>query len=219
MTSPNTLTDAIRNAVLYQLMNVHIAFPAKVIKYDYTVKKAQLQPMIDKKFTDGTVQPMPILNDVPVIFPVAGGASLTFPVNEGDTCLVVCCERCIDTWVETGQQAPPPDPRKWDLSDAVAIVGLTPFNVENPATNNTDVLLTYKGSKIIIRENGDVVIDTASKVAIGTSANELLKILSDLLDSLSTSITTTVGQPIQGALPALTYSNLKAQVEAIRGTI
>lgn len=216
MTSPNTMTDAIRNAVLYQLMNVHIAFPAKIVKYDYTAKKAQLQPMVDKLFTDGSVQPMPILNDVPVVFPFSGGASLTFPVNPSDTCLVVCCERCIDNFLDSGVQQPPNDPRKWDLSDAVAIMGLVPFNVENPATNNTDVLLTYKGSKIIIRENGDVVIDTASKVAIGTSATELLDIVSQLLGYLSTSVTTVESLPIDNAV---NYGLLKTQLDGIKGSI
>src|SRR5574337_198010 len=120
MTSPTTMTDAVRNAVLYQLMNIHTAFPAQIIDYDYTTKKASVQPSLNKKYTDGTVQPMPVLSNVPVIFPYASGASITFPVNEGDYCLVICCERSIDDWLNIGGQLTPSDPRKLDLSDAVA---------------------------------------------------------------------------------------------------
>lgn len=185
MTSPTTLTDAIRNAVLYQLMNIHTAFPGKVISYDYTQKKAVIQPQINKKYTDGTVQAMPILNNVPVIFPFASGASITFPVNEGDYCLVLCCERSIDEWLTTARQAAPNDPRKLDISDAVAIMGLLPFTETSPADNNTDFLISYQGSKIRIKENGAIVIQTSDTVAIGSQAVELLQTLITLLNSFT----------------------------------
>jgi hypothetical protein len=31
----------------------------------------------------------PILNDLPVVFPRGGGVTLTFPIKEGDECLIV----------------------------------------------------------------------------------------------------------------------------------
>src|SRR5579862_3452744 len=102
--SPVSLTDAIRQAILYQLNNIHTALPASVVSYDYTVQKGSFQPLLNKVWTDGTVTPMPILENVPVIFPRAGGASLTFPVNVGDTALLLLIERSTDLWLTQGGQ-------------------------------------------------------------------------------------------------------------------
>jgi hypothetical protein len=219
-TSPNTMTDAIRNSVLYQLMNIHTAFPGSIVDYDYTTQKASIQPVIDKKYTDGTTQPMPILNNVPVIFPSSGGAGITMPVKPGDTCLVVCCERSIDDWLATGTQGPPFDPRKLDLSDGVAIMGLYPFTETSTADNNTDLLVSYSGSSIRIKENGDILIKTSSKVAIGTATTEVLDVISQLMTLLQGGLV--MGAAFNGPLNvAFTsqVSTLQTQLNTIKGTI
>ena len=220
MTSPNTLAAAIQNAVLYQLMNIHTAFPAKIVTYDYTTRKATVQPMINKKYRDGTEQPMPQLNNVPVMMPNAGSFFLNFPVNAGDTCLIVCCERSIDVWLQTGGQFPPNDPRKFDLSDAVAIMGLNPFTVTNEASNNTDTVIGYNGSTITIRSNGDVVIKTSNKVAIGSQTTELLQVLSTLMTYLQGPAVSGValGGPLNPAVIAL-LAPLQVQLDLLKGTI
>lgn len=220
-TSPTTMTDAIRNAILYQLLNIHTAFPGKVITYEFAMKKASIQPMIDKKYTDGTTEPMPILNNVPVIFPFAGGASITFPVNPGDYCLVVCCERSIDNFLSNGQQAAPTDPRKFDLSDGVAIMGLLPFNENSPAQNNSDFLISYAGSEIAIKQNGDVMIKTAGKVAIGNLTTEVLDVLSQALGFIANPLGVVVPSvPFTGPLADAAASlALQTQLNIIKGTI
>ena len=218
------MTDAIRNAILYQLLNIHTAFPGKIVSYEFETKKAQIQPMVDKKYTDGTTEPMPVLNNVPVIFPFASGASITFPVNEGDYCLVLCCERSIDNFLANGQQAAPTDPRKFDLSDGVAIMGLLPFNETSPAQNNTDFAISYAGSEIVIKQNGDVMIKTANKVAIGNLTTEVLDVLSQTLGFLSSltaipPIATSPPTPTQPLTFATAAGLLKTQLDAIKGTI
>ncbi len=220
MTSPNTLADAIRQSVLYQLNNVHTALPASIISYDYTVQKATVQPLLNKYWTDGTDTPYLPLENVPVIFPRAGGASLTFPVVEGDTCLLLFIERSMDRWLQQGGQVTTKDSRKFDLSDAVAIMGLSPFSENSLATNNTDLLLTYNGSSFRIKENGDVVIETASKIAIGTSTTEVLDILSQLLADLQGPAVT--GAVLSGPLNPTFVAQalaLQTQLDLIKGTI
>jgi len=68
--------------------------------------------------------PLPLLIDVPVVFPRGGGTSITFPVATGDECLVIFSDRCIDFWWQNGGVQEAVDPRMHDLSDAFAIVGL-----------------------------------------------------------------------------------------------
>jgi hypothetical protein len=213
-----TMTDAMRQAVLFQLYDVHTALPGQIISYDYSIQKATIQPCLKKSYLDGTTQEMPILNNVPVIFPRAGEASLTFPVLPGDTCLLLFIERSTDLWKSVGGVVAPNDPRKFDLSDAVAIMGLLPFSENSLSENNEDVLLTYKNSSIRIKASGDIQIETASKVAIGNTSAEVLDIVSSILGILITSVTTAPGSPIfQGVGP--TYASLKLALDSIKGSI
>lgn len=216
MSNTLSITDAVRAAILYQLSGMHTCLPGRIESYDYTVQKASIQPLLNKVFSNGDIVQMPILNNVPVMFPRAGGASLTFPVVKGDTVLLVFSERSLDNWKGTGGIVSPEDPRKFDLSDAVAIVGLYPFNENSPATNNEDVLLTYKNSSITIKVTGDVVVNTSNKVAIGNQTTELLDVLSQTLNLLATSVTSAIGAPFTFAPQWLA---LQAQIDAIKGTI
>jgi hypothetical protein len=220
MTSPNTLGSAITNSVLYQLMNVHTSFPAQIVSYDYTKKRASVQPLIDKKYTDGVVQPMPILNNVPVVFPTASGFSMTYPVNPGDYCLVSCCERSISDWLTSGNQGPPSDPRRLDLSDGVAIMGLQPFSNPIPASNNTDFVLSYNGSSITIDGNGNIILDTSNTVAIGNSTTELLSVVSQLMTYLQgpTVMGAAFGGPLNPAFVSQVLA-LQTQLNLITGVI
>ena len=68
---------------------------------------------------------------VPCIFPysITSNLSLTFPVSEGDQCLLIFSQRSIDNWHKLGGiQDPVEDkyPRAHSLSDAIAILGLIP---------------------------------------------------------------------------------------------
>lgn len=66
---------------------------------------------------------LPLLVDVPVLFQSGGGMTFTFPVKEGDECLVVFGSRCIDAWWQSGGVQEPLMARMHDLSDGFAIVG------------------------------------------------------------------------------------------------
>lgn len=220
MPNPVSLNDAVKAVVGYRLNNLHMAMPAAIISYDYNVQKASVQPLLNKVWTDGTITPYPILENIPVVFPRAGGGGITFPVIEGDTCLLLFIERSIDLWKTIGGQVSPNDSRKFDLSDAVAIMGLFPFNQTSTADNNTDMLLTYANSKIRIKQNGDIVIESASNIAIGTSTTELLNIVSQLMGLLTGAVV--MGLAFEGPLDAAFITQvtlLKAKLDAITGTI
>ncbi len=211
MTSPVDLPSAVRQAVLYQIGNIHTALPAAIVAYDFTKQKASVQPLLNKVWADGTSTPMPVIQNVPVIFPRAGGASLSFPVLEGDTCLLLFIERSTDLWKTVGGQVNPDDNRKYDLTDAVAIMGLFPFSDNSLAPNNTDVTLSYEGSNIIINEDGDILIETSNKVAIGNSTVELLDTLITLFTSVAGAANFATAQPF--------FANAATALSTIKGII
>lgn len=106
---------------------LRVAMPGIIQSFDPDAVTCTVQPAIygQKVGEDGkaTSEAIPILPDVPVVFPRGGGCTLTFPVNPGDECLLVFSDRCIDFWWQNGGIQEAVDPRQHDLSDAFAIVG------------------------------------------------------------------------------------------------
>lgn len=108
------------------MSGLFVALPCIVQSFDPDAVTVEAQPAIKWRVTeDGTEKtvPLPLLVDVPVIFPRGGGATLTFPVKPGDECLVVFADRCIDYWWQSGGVQEAVDPRKHNLSDGFALVG------------------------------------------------------------------------------------------------
>lgn len=217
-----TPSDIIGNAIQAVLNNVHTATIGIVQAFDSTTGKAAIQPAINKQFSEGP-EPMPVLYNVPIIFPRGQGFSLSFPVVQGDYVLVVFCERSIDLWKSVGGQVNPNDYRKFDLSDGIAIPGILPFN--SPQTPIDGFTIEYAGSKIQILPSGDVKILTSGTIAIGSAVVELLQKISDTLAGIA-SITTTVTVPSVpfGPVPfpidnAATFTALQAQIDSIKGTL
>lgn len=147
---------------------IRVSLPCVIESYDYKTQKADIRVDIKELYNNNTELEYPILVDVPVIFPRSGGASITLPVKQGDSCLVIFLDRDITNWLLGASKQKPATKRIHHLSDAVAIVGLNPFTKPSLAENNDDLLLTYSGSNIRLRPNGIVDIHSAKEVNIKT---------------------------------------------------
>lgn len=103
------------------------ALPCQVVSYNAVANTVQAQPTIKAVIQkpDGNQEAvnLPVLPDVPVVFPRGGGATLTFPIAPGDECLVVFSCRNIDSWWQSGGIQMPGDTRRHDLSDGFCIPG------------------------------------------------------------------------------------------------
>lgn len=66
---------------------------------------------------------IPMLVDVPVVMPRAGGYCLLMVPQAGDECLVVFSDLCIDAWYQSGGIQSQAERRRHDLSDGFAIMG------------------------------------------------------------------------------------------------
>ncbi|WP_275211756.1 phage baseplate assembly protein V [Citrobacter freundii] len=106
---------------------IRVAMPGIIHSFNPETVTAVVQPALRsvQQNNDGSTNTSdyPLLVDVPVIFPRGGGCTLTFPVKEGDECLLIFADRCIDFWWQSGGVQETVDPRQHDLSDAFAIVG------------------------------------------------------------------------------------------------
>ena len=119
--------EAQRAALDGRQAEIWTALPGIFQSFDPEALTASVQPAIRGEVAGetGTARTvdMPLLVDVPVVFPHGGGYSLTFPIRPGDECLVVFASRCIDAWWQSGGIQSPAEARMHDLSDGFAIPG------------------------------------------------------------------------------------------------
>lgn len=129
-----TLEEVIRAAIETRLLEVHTALPGRVETYDAARQKASVKPLLKRSVvrSDGSdfAETLPIIPDVPVVFPRGGGFFLSLPMQPGDFVLLLFSESSIDTW-QTGAGEETAlleglDLRRHDLSDAVALAGWYP---------------------------------------------------------------------------------------------
>lgn len=145
---------------------LRVSLPGIVQSFDPATCTCTVQPAITGQELNekGHIQsaPLPLLTDVPVIFPRGGGCTITFPVKAGDECLVVFSDRCIDFWWQNGGVQEPVDPRQHDLSDAFAFVGPQSQAQKISGISTTSVQVrTDDGSSFIeLMQGGNVNITT-----------------------------------------------------------
>lgn len=155
------------------------SIPAIITSVNLEAQTCACQPAIQGEVTlpNGSVQSvnLPLLVDVPIQFPRAGGFAITFPVKAGDECLVIFASRCIDSWWQSGGVGAPAEHRMHDLSDGVAILGITsqPKRLNNISTNSlqirndsgttfidiTDNKIELNADSVILRGSSKVIID------------------------------------------------------------
>lgn len=145
------LADSEESAILQQQAlqsKLWTALPAIVTAVDYTKFTISAQPALkgsvtDKDAAESETQ-LPMLVDVPLLFPNAGGWHLTFPVEVGDEVLIIFACRCIDAWWQSGGVQRCMERRMHDLSDGFAI--LAPYSqplaseVSGGFSNNSVIL-------------------------------------------------------------------------------
>lgn len=151
---------------------LRVALPGIIQSFDPDAVTAVVQPAIRyiERDNDGNkvTQDYPLLVDVPVVFPRGGGCTLTFPVKEGDECLVIFADRCIDFWWQSGGIQEPVDGRMHDLSDAFCIVGpQSQAKKISGISTTTAQLRTDDGTAFIeVAAGGDITATTAGNATI-----------------------------------------------------
>lgn len=157
------LADIIRQAIEDRLADVHVMLPGRIDSYDASLQKADVEPLIKRvqQTVDGELdEELPVIPGVPVVFPRAGGFKITMPVEPGDRCMLVFCERSIETY-QTGQgrrgdtsslirQSDPGTFEMHNLSDPVAVMGwYNDAEALSPAPDTSDMVIGEHGGPVI----------------------------------------------------------------------
>lgn len=101
----------------------------------------------------------PVLEKVPCVVLGGGGTYITHPISKGDQCVLLFSDYMIDGWWSSGEARPSDFPRKHDLSDAIAIVGLKAL--PNAIQDYSDFLkLAYDFLNYIEIRNNSIKLQT-----------------------------------------------------------
>ena len=134
------------------MFNLRCCIPCIVQSYDPEKGTVECQPAIREKIINQNEEieyrNLPLLLNVPVVFPSNSEYSVTFPLEKGDECLVLFSDLSIDNFWEKGNVQNPIEDRRHDLSDGIAI----PCNMSLTKERRTDdgLLLSSSGASILI---------------------------------------------------------------------
>jgi hypothetical protein len=177
--TPNTpsLWEVIHHLVNEMVASWFTAIPGVITSYDPTTQSCSVQPVLKsiRRGEDGenVVSARAIINSVPVVFPGGGGYRVVFPLEEGDTVMLVMSTFSLDRWKAKGGLVDPGDERRWDPSDAVAFPLLNDFTRAwaNVPTDGMSIGL----------DDGPTIKVTATDIqAGGTSSLALFSAVNDL---------------------------------------
>ena len=177
----NQLTNDTEVAIRYGLDGrqavMWTALPAIVTSVSFSAMTLECQPTIQGMVTasDGSQSPvnLPMLVDVPIVFPSAGGFTLTFPIKIGDEVLVIFASRCIDAWWQQGGIQPPMELRMHDLSDGFAIPGpkSQPKVIGSISSSNAQLRTNDGVCYLEITPSGGINLKAPSGVSITGALN------------------------------------------------
>lgn len=170
-------------------LDMETAFPARVQSYNPDLQVADLVPLVRRQVPqpDGshTTEALPVLPCVPVCFPRMGQWFVSFPIEPGDTGLVIVCSGDIGPWrIGSGDVTDPGDLRRHHMSHAVFLPsGLVPrarklTQTGAAGTSGSPALPTgmvigsdaSDGARVMLRANGAIEIVGGGAVSIRSSA-------------------------------------------------
>lgn len=181
----NDNEEAMRIVLESLQVGLWTAMPCIVQSVDLSAMTCTAQPTIMGTLTDqnGVSTPVnyPLLLDVPIVFPSAGGFLITFPMVKGDEVLVVFASRCIDAWWQSGGIGNlAMEARMHDLSDGFAIPG---------PRSQPNTVSSISATDLQIRNDAGTTflsITAAGKIGFANVTTDLKTILTDLQSVLLT---------------------------------
>jgi hypothetical protein len=153
------LSDVLLSAFDALQNSIHTCLPGRVKSYDSATQTAEIIPVVKQAFTntDGSIDlvELPVLPNVPVAWPRAGGCYLHFPMAAGDHVMLVFSEAAYALWRETGKLAEPGDRERHSLSYAFAYPGIAPdADAFADAPASEAVLVVGSGGALRVSEAG-----------------------------------------------------------------
>ena len=222
-----SLAEVLKMAIEERLASVHTAMPARVVKYDPATQRVDVEPCLKRENAlTGEQVALPVIPNVPLMFPRTKKAWVALPVAVGDYVELIIQERPIDRVMERGGVVDLEDPRRFDLTDCVAIPGLFPdgeaMNLEAPTAlelkNDSAELRLHPDGKVSVKASSLLLGDHSGltkSVAIAENVNTRLAAIETWLAAhvhTSSAPTVATSPPVTPLVPVTSPGSSKVKV-------
>lgn len=140
--------------------------PARVIKYNRTTNRVQVQLLINLITTSGTQVSRSQIASLPVLLLGGGGFFLSFPLQPGSLGWVMANDRDISLFLQSLTQSPPNTSRVKSFSDGVFIPDVMAGYTISSDEDDNFVIQNTDGSVKISFGNDNINIVSDTKVNI-----------------------------------------------------
>jgi hypothetical protein len=180
MTEQPSLAQLIKLAIDNRLLDVHTALIARVETYDAETQLVDVEPVLKRTLhkRDGSWadERLPMICDVPVLFPRAGGCFISFPIQPGDFVQLIFNEVDIEEWFDESTPVMTATQR-FTLHGAVALPGIY--------HRSKALVGAHKANFVLGRERGLQIHIDDEKIRLGSADDsEALAIASKVREEL-----------------------------------
>lgn len=153
---PPTEAELITRALESRLGDVYTAMPGIVQSYDPATQTADVLPGIQRAVTttedDIAYEDLPIVPNVKICFPRGGPFQISWPLNKGDSVILICTTYAIQQWRQgdNSQTVAPGDLRLHSLGSAFALPSLAIDSAAIPNAQASQNAFIIAGPMIIL---------------------------------------------------------------------
>ena len=168
---PLSNIESLMKTIINQIFrNLNVCLPATVVTYNSEKNTVKLQPAIQDVLPDKTFRTLPLLLNVPVLEIGGKNLSVKIPLQEGDTGIVIFCDRDITLFTQEKKNTQPNTLRKHDLADGIFI----PMRFGNAgATDNISIESADGSTKFEVTPNGISIKGNVSVEGTITATDEI----------------------------------------------
>ena len=172
------LEPILRNFFSDKMSEMNFCLPARIENVQNLKQgRVDVKPLYIPRYLDNTYSELPVIKNVPIVLPSCNESGMVFSPKQGDTVLLVFSQCNIDNF-KAGSVEPYSTvfDRSFDINDAIALVGFSPFNINpiNTEKHKKDYELgdvsTFNNlgkeneNKINVKKDGTIKIISSSTI-------------------------------------------------------
>ncbi|WP_325100928.1 Gp138 family membrane-puncturing spike protein [Yersinia pseudotuberculosis] len=150
----NPMLAAMNEVKRSALSPIMVCLPGKIISYNSSNQRAQIECGIQRKIGESFVT-IPVITNVPVKFSGSGNWSVFHELPAGTEGLIHFSHRAIDTWIDQGGPVAPHEMRMFAPEDAFFSPGYRSMQTVIPGLPASGVGMSNKDGSVLFHMNDD----------------------------------------------------------------